>query len=97
MNLPLINNRNIRPSAKSQHPLAQSAPSLEEFGLGIQVFKIEASKPIDNNQSQPRKPIKNIQSPPSLQPQPLPKRNQILPSLSCEKRDKGALMESSAM
>jgi hypothetical protein len=40
MNLPLINNRNIKPTAKNSHPLAQSAPSLEEFGLGIQVFKI---------------------------------------------------------
>ena len=87
----MINTRN-KPMPKGTHPLAQSAPSLEEFGLGIQVFKIEAAKAKEASHLQPRKFMKNIENPTIYQPDPPPKRTQVLPSLSCEKRDKALFM-----
>ena len=61
-------------------PMASSA---DEFGLGIQVFKIQSSKISNEDNSKPRKAIKNIENPGFVKSSaPLAKKPQVLPSLS---------------
>lgn len=61
MNLPAINNK-----MKSHNNQFKQDPSsmADGFGLGIQVFKIESIKNMDNNfKSKNRTAIKNIENP----------------------------------
>lgn len=81
MNLPVINNKmkNLNNQFKQDTSLTSDG-----FGLGIQVFKIESVKNIDNNnKSKNRTAIKNIENPNqthNFKPPLLPKPKK-LPSL----------------
>jgi hypothetical protein len=75
MNLPAINNK----MKNHNNQLRQDSSSMADgFGLGIQVFKIESVKNIDNSfKSKNRTAIKNIENPaqttnfkPPLMPKP---------------------------
>lgn len=74
MNLPAINIKMKNHNQFKQDP----TPSLDGFGLGIQVFKIESAKNMDANcKSRNRTAIKNIENPiqssiikPSIIPKP---------------------------
>ena len=81
MNLPAINNK-----MKNHNNQFKQDPSnmADGFGLGIQVFKIESVKNIDNSfKSKNRTAIKNIENPAqtnSFKPPLIPKPKK-LPSL----------------
>ena len=81
----MINNRNAKPDQKfnsNDHNVPK-----EEFGLGIQVFKIQSTKTIDPNPPKPKKTNKNIENPISELPTvQTVKRTQMLPSLSVDKK-----------
>jgi hypothetical protein len=58
MNLPLI----IAPMKKNDRkPIPQQPATLEEFGLGIQVFKIDSKA--DHDPQRQRRAIQNIENP----------------------------------
>lgn len=81
----MINNRNAKPEQK-YNPSDHNVPK-EEFGLGIQVFKIQSTKAIDSNPPKPKKITKNIENPIFEQPTvQTVKRAQMLPSLSVDKK-----------
>lgn len=50
----------MRANDKKQNSHQQMPLPLEEFGLGIQVFKIESSKVTQEDRTKQRKIIKNI-------------------------------------
>ena len=84
MILPMTNNRNARPEQKFN--LSDHNVPKEEFGLGIQVFKIQSTKTIDPNPPKQKKP-KNVDNPIFEQPAvQTVKRAQMLPSLSVDKK-----------
>jgi hypothetical protein len=81
MNLPAINNK----MKNHNNQFRQDPQSVaDSFGLGIQVFKIESIKHIDQSlMSKNRNVIKNIENPTqtnAFKPPPLPKPKR-LPSL----------------
>ncbi len=81
MNLPAINNK----MKNHNNQFRQDAHSIPEgFGLGIQVFKIESIKNIDQSlKAKNRNAIKNIENPTqtsNFKPPPIPKPKR-LPSL----------------
>lgn len=73
----------MKNNGKRGNMLEQSAPNFEQFGLGIQVFKIESNKNVEGDQSNQRKMFKNIENPNFAKPNAFAlKRTNILPSLS---------------
>jgi hypothetical protein len=50
----------MRGSEKKHTSYQQMALPMEEFGLGIQVFKIESSKLTEDDRTKQRKIMKNI-------------------------------------
>ena len=62
MFLPMINNRNIKPNEQKFQINDHNIPK-EEFGLGIQVFKIQSTKAIEPNPPKQKKIIKNVENP----------------------------------
>lgn len=62
MFLPMINNRNAKPSEQKFNLNDHNVPK-EEFGLGIQVFKIQSTKTIDPNPNKQKKVTKSIENP----------------------------------
>lgn len=98
MSLPVINNRNTKNLQKKGNLQEINSPNLQEFGLGIQVFKIEANKVADSNPGKQRRFMKNIENPTSAQPAPThTKKTHILPSLSCEKRQKLGILNDTML
>jgi hypothetical protein len=85
MIFPVIDNNRMKNSDKK----AGSQPAMfsaDQFGLGIQVFKIESSK-LANDDKNKRKAIKNIENPAFTKSSaPIPKKPHVLPSLSVEKK-----------
>ena len=73
----------MRTNDKKQNSHQQMALPAEEFGLGIQVFKIESSKVTQDDRSKQRKIIKNIENPVFTKPSVIvAKKPNVLPSLS---------------
>lgn len=58
---------------------------LEEFGLGIQVFKIDSTKAAEQDRRKPRQMMKHIENPMQKTVANTQKKPHILPSLSLEK------------
>ena len=58
----MINNRNTKQNDQKFSINDHNIPK-EEFGLGIQVFKIQSTKAIESNPPKPKKTIKNVENP----------------------------------
>lgn len=79
----------MKSNDRKHHSYEQMTPPVEEFGLGIQVFKIESNKLLDGDRQNQRRAIKNIENPAFVKAAVFPvKKPQVLPSLSTEKRSK---------
>lgn len=88
MILPMINNRNSKQTDKLNQ-YGDFHPSGEQFGLGIQVIKIQSSKAIDTHPQKQKRITKNIENPILEQPTVQAfKRTPIFPSLSTDKKAK---------
>lgn len=83
MNLPVLfpsmKHNDIRANSHSQ------ISPLEEFGLGIQVFKIDSTKAAEQDRRKPRQMMKHIENPMQKTVANTQKKPHILPSLSLEK------------
>ena len=82
MIFPVIDQARMKGSdKKGSQPVMSS--SADQFGLGIQVFKIESSKVVQDDRSKQRKAIKNIENPTFTKSSaPITKKPHVLPSLS---------------